>query len=445
MYRSPTRIAALVSVLAACQGASGDPRTRSAPTLAIAPWMDGFAAPIALVDDGAGHTYVVDRAGLVTAFGPPTQAAAAPFADLRDRLVPLGPGDPRGLAGFAFHPDYPADPLVFAWFAVPGQGLPPGYDHANRLSSFTVVDGRVDVDSEAILLELPHPGRDHNGVGPVFGPNGLLYLAIGDGGGRGDTGLGHPPGGNGQDRATLLGALLRLDVDGAAPYAIPADNPFASGGGAPEIHAYGFRDPTSLVFDPWTGELYLSDRGQALLDEVNVVHRGGNYGWNLREGTICFNPQAPEDPPISCPDEGADEAPLEPPVWSFPRPGSAIRGDGDAGEGVEGEGVVPGQPVRTDRLPGFDGHYLFGAAHGPEGDDEGEGEGVLFLGIQGRDGWRAKRVAIRGVPVPGEPLLGDPLLGVAADSDGDLYVLTTDEAGAAGDGGRILRVLAVEE
>src|SRR5262249_43077584 len=146
--------------------------------------------------------------------------------------------------------------------------------------------GAVDPATFKVLLEIDHPAGNHNGCTLAFGPDGKLYLSIGDGGNRADIGKGHVPGGNAQDPQVLLGKILRIDVDRVPPgkpYGTPADNPFADGGGAPEVWALGLRNVYRFSFDRENGELYAGDVGQDLVEEVDIVERGGNYGWNIRE------------------------------------------------------------------------------------------------------------------------------------------------------------------
>ncbi len=190
---------------------------------------------------------------------------------------------------------------------------------------------RADPASEVILLRIPQPFANHNGGALAFGPDGYLYIGTGDGGSGGD------PQGNGQSVNTLLGKILRLDVDGGEPYAVPADNPFAgSGGGAPEIWAYGLRNPWRIAFDGPTGDLYIGDVGQNRWEEIDVVPAGApggaNFGWNVREGLHAY--------------AGDSSAGLVDPAAEYSH---------DLGCSVTG-GVV----VRDPALPAWDGTYLYG-------------------------------------------------------------------------------------
>ena len=238
-------------------------------------------------------------------------------------------GDERGLLGFAFHPGYPSNRRYYVYFV--------------RGSADVLAEGVADPtllkDSGSplrILLSIPDPFPNHNGGTLAFGPkDGFLYLGIGDGGSHGD------PYGNGQNRNALLGKFLRLDVDSRAPgkqYGIPKDNPFAQGGGAPEVWAYGLRNPWKWSFDPVTGELWAGDVGQDRFEEVDRIEKGGNYGWNAREGDDCF-PEGRMD----CPSAG-----FQPPLHVYGR------------DPMGGISVTGGVVYRGRKDSPFFGAFLFG-------------------------------------------------------------------------------------
>ncbi len=204
-----------------------------------------------------------------------------PFLDIQDRVTQLGsPSDERGLLGLAFHPEYAETGNFFVNYT-DRQG-------STQIARFNRTEdpNRADPDSEFRLLTIGQPFGNHNGGDLTFGPDGMLYIAMGDGGSGGD------PQGNGQSLETLLGKLLRIDVDREKPYAIPADNPFRGEGGAPEIWAYGLRNPWRIAFDSLTGDLYIADVGQNIWEEVNYLPAGSpggvNFGWNFREGQHAF-------------------------------------------------------------------------------------------------------------------------------------------------------------
>ena len=236
---------------------------------------EGFEAPLGIVDapDGSPRLYVVEQGGRIRSFG--TDGRPRAFLDLSGRV---STGGEQGLLGLAFHPGYRRNQRFFVNYTDPNGDT--------VISEFT--GGRtVDPSSERILLTVDQPFVNHNGGQLAFGPDGYLYIALGDGGSAGD------PENNGQSLGTLLGKLLRIDVDGSRPYAIPGDNPFVDEPDAmPEIWAYGLRNPWRFSFDRETGDLWIADVGQSAVEEVNREAAGSpagrNYGWRVFEGNECF-------------------------------------------------------------------------------------------------------------------------------------------------------------
>ncbi|NUQ20910.1 MAG: hypothetical protein HOQ09_08105, partial [Gemmatimonadaceae bacterium] len=271
-----------------------------------------------------------------------------------------------------------------------------------------------------------------------FGPeDGHLDISLGAGGGANDVGLGHVedwyaanPGGNGQDVSrNLLGDILRIDVDhrsGGMEYAIPRDNPFARGGGLPEIYAYGFRNPWRFAFD-MKGEhsLIAGDAGQNRWEEVDLVRRGGNYGWNVKEGTHCFDATNARVDRPSCPSTMPDGTPLIDPVIEY-----ANRAQGP-GIGV-GLVVVGGVVYRGHKVEGLDGRYVFGDW---SQSFLGAPTGQLFVSTpMGQRMWGMQKLMIAGSP-DGE--LHHRVLGFGQDPRGEVYVLTTDNSGPSGNTGKV--------
>jgi len=254
----------------------------AAPTITLQRMFDGVALqrPLAMLPapQAADTWYVVEQAGRVLRLNRRQgKWSARVFADLRGR-VDAGPSE-AGLLGMAFDPEFAENGRVYFSYTAEGSPL------TSILSRFVSRDRGLGVapGSEQILLRVKQPYVNHNGGNIQFGPDGYLYFGLGDGGSAGD------PRGHGQNTDTLLGALLRLDVRGDGGYRIPPDNPFADGGGRPEIFAYGLRNPWRWSFDRDSGALWLADVGQNAWEEINVVVRGGNYGWNLREGAHCYS------------------------------------------------------------------------------------------------------------------------------------------------------------
>lgn len=244
-----------------------------------------FDRPVDLqhAGDGSGRLFVVEQEGLIRVFAnDPEVPAAGVFLDIQDRVQCCGE---QGLLGLAFHPSYADNGRFFVYYSA---GSGPRRSVLARYGVDPADPNRADPGSEEILLEVPQPYSNHNAGQIRFGPDGYLYVALGDGGNGGD------PEGNGQDRTTLLGSILRLDVDqptGGRGYGIPPDNPFAGNtdGFREEIYAYGLRNPWRFSFDPDTGRLWAADVGQDYYEEIDIIESGGNYGWDCREGMHAYN------------------------------------------------------------------------------------------------------------------------------------------------------------
>lgn len=254
------------------------PPARGALPIDLAPafGQDRFGVPVDVVwaPHDPSHAYVVEAAGLVVR-GDPSQSGSTPFLDVRHYLR-RNTGE-IGLWDIAFHPRYPDVPYVYAYLSGNGGDN----DFRSLLVRFTTADGGETIDpaSERILLSIERiPGGEHQGGKIGFGLDGMLWISTGDGDGYGD------PYNRAQDPYSLLGKMLRIDVDGGgdAPYAIPADNPFFEGEGAPEVYALGFRNPWRWSFDRLTGEVWLGDVGHERFEEIDRVIVGGNYGWKPR-------------------------------------------------------------------------------------------------------------------------------------------------------------------
>jgi hypothetical protein len=216
---------------------------------------------------------------------------------------------------------------------------------------------KLDPASERVLLRIDEPQANHNCGRLAFGPDGFLYIGVGDGGAANDTAFGHSPEGNGQDTTTLLGKILRIDVDRGEPYAIPLDNPFADGAkGRKKIFAYGFRNPWGIAFDRGGAhELFAADVGQNLWEELNIVVKGGNYGWRIREGFHGFDPKDPDHSPANAPTTDASGRPFIDPVLEYKHP-PRNRPPGPEPQGIS---VTGGYVYRGKALPQLQGRYVF--------------------------------------------------------------------------------------
>jgi hypothetical protein len=250
-------------------------------TIAIELVADGFTSPLAYVspNDGTGRMFVVDQIGLIRIVDADGNVLDENFLDIRDRMVSLQTGfDERGLLGLAFHPNFSSNGRFFVHYSAPLRpGGPEGWNHTAVISEFMVtgMNGNMaDAASERIILQVDQPQANHNGGYIMFGSDGYLYIPFGDGGGSNDTGTGHPAIGNGQDITTLLGSILRIDVDQGDPYGIPSDNPFVGQEGRDEIFAYGFRNPYRSSFDAMgSNELFAADVGQAFMGRSQYCHK----------------------------------------------------------------------------------------------------------------------------------------------------------------------------
>jgi len=357
-------------------------------------------SPLAFAETPDGDYYVADRPGVVYRLaGNSTDTAL----DLQDSVVT---GGERGLLGMALHPEFANDGRIYLRYSsAPRSNTPSSYSHTFVLAEFRArADGRIDPDSERTVLEIPQPQSNHNSGPIAFGPDGLLYVGVGDGGAGGDRGTGHVEdwydeveGGNGQDvRENFLGSLLRIDVDardGDRAYGIPDDNPLVGSEGLDEQYAWGLRNPWGHSFDG--DALYLADVGQNRYEEVHRIVQGGNYGWNVREGTHCYDAD-------DCPAETPDGEPLRDPVVEYPH----------EGESVSGVAVVGGHVYRSDALPSLTGRYVFGDV---------ASRGRLFV-ADPDDGGRWP-TAVLDVAEESQDRL-KTLLALDRDRAGELYALT---------------------
>ena len=358
----------LAATASAAHAAASPPFTlvRAFPTLPL-------EAPVYMEPsgDGSGRLFVGEKSGLVRVFHPARPDTGRIFLDLRPQARDFRPE--TGLLGIAFHPGFAANGRFFVHYS--------GRNFRTVLSEFRVSADDPDRAGprERILLVVPQPTDSHNGGHIEFGPDGFLYVGLGDGGGV----EGEPRRDHGQDLTTLLGAILRIDVDAAGDdYAIPADNPFAGNdrGWREEIWAYGLRNPWRFSFDPLSGLIWAGDVGEKDREEIDLVERGGNYGWARMEGSLCRDPDGCEDPA------------LVRPVFEYGR--------------EEGLAVIGGFVYEGRRWPELAGRYLFGDF------------GSRKLWALRRDGeaWSSELLAVA----------DDHILAFGRDAEKELYVLAGD-------------------
>jgi len=386
----------------------------------------GFTSPVAVEAPRPGERYVVDQTGQIYRHAD-GGLDEDPVLDVTDRMVSVGGYSEQGLLGLAFHPDYAANGRVFVRYSAPRRdGTPRGYSHTFVLAEFRADPdtGVVDADSERTVLEIPQPQGNHNAGAVAFGPGGYLYVAVGDGGSGNDQGNGHVDdwydavaGGNGQDvTENLLGSVLRIDVDDTESgenYAVPEDNPLVGRDGLDEQYAWGFRNPWRFSFGP-DGRLFVADVGQREWEEVNVVERGGNYGWNVREGTHCFGAD-------DCPSEAPGGNPLRGPVIEYPH----------GGRPVSGIAVIGGYLYDGEAIPDLRGRYVFA---------DWRAQGRLFVAAEdGDELWPTATLA-----VDADKQFGPNVLSFGRTTDGELLVCTTAEGGLRGSTGSLFRLRGSE-
>lgn len=249
--------------------------------LELITFATGFSQPVDIANAGDARLFIVEKRGIIHILDADGQRLPQPFLDIDDRV--RSAENERGLLGLAFHPDYAENGYFYVNYT--------GNDGDTRISRFQVSEDDPNIaepESEQILLTVQQPQANHNGGDLAFGPDGYLYISLGDGGGSGD------PTNSGQTRTTLLGKMLRIDVDNGNPYSIPADNPFAEDDFTlDEIWALGLRNPWRFSFDRETGDLWIADVGQNAFEEINFQPAdspgGENYGWRCYEGNATFN------------------------------------------------------------------------------------------------------------------------------------------------------------
>lgn len=382
-----------------------------------------------------GRLVVTDQDGILWAVTLATGEKNV-LLDVSDRLVSLGvagPGtfDERGLLGVAFHPEFADDGLLYTYTSEPVAGdadfstMPEGVsaNHQSVVSEWQIpapctAGSVVDPATRREVLRIDEPQFNHDAGALVFGPDGRLFVSLGDGGAADDQGVGHVPGGNGQDPGNILGTIIRIDPDGSdsanGQYGIPDTNPFVETTGfLDEIFAYGFRNPFRFSFDSHTGEMFIADVGQNDVEEIDLGMPGGNYGWRIKEGSFCFDANG-DDPGFvfECRPGDAPEELIDP-IAEY-----------DHDEGIA---VVGGFVYRGERIPPLRGRYVFGDFFHP-----GSGSGRLF--------YLEKNGRIREFPLADRETLGFALLGFGRDADGELYVLANETGTPFGDTGVVLRV-----
>lgn len=422
-------------------------------SLALEPVAEGLTAPLHLEqpDDGSARKFIVQQDGVVKVLDRNNRIADEPFLDLRPRMRKLEQDfEERGLLGFALHPDFARNGRVYVSYAAPlRQGAPQSWNYTRRISELSTAPGDLSTvvpESERVLLELDWPSRKHNGGALAFGPDGLLYIGLGDGG------VSHGVGEKvrweafdvpaaalswdhlAQDTQSLFGKILRLDVDHGFPgYALPPDNPFVSGSqatlGKPEVWASGFRNPFRLAFDRTDGAAYVTAVAETLWESAYRVTGPGNFGWPLLEGTHCVDRLNPRQPPKDCERTDAAGQPLQLPVVEY---SNMQASHPDTKLGIEGAGtaITGARMYRGKEIEQLRGKLLVSDWSASFKEPSGQ----LFVASPN--------------PNPGQLWGLDQLLRIdarivslAEDADGEIYVLTNETLGPYGTAGKVWRLV----
>ena len=453
--------------------AVGVPAQGDGPQLDVALVAGGLVAPldVTFAPDGRGRRFIVDQTGLVLILTPQGEVRTTPFLDITDRVVLQSAFDERGLLALAFHPRFAVNGKLYVHYSARREGAnvcvaedgrvpeDPGgcpLQYTRRVSEFRVSStdpDRVDAGSERVVFKVQWPGRKHNGGGLAFGPDGMLYVGLGDGGFiHGPSGADDPFDVDpdllfgdllAQDLTSLYGKILRLDVDGGDPYGIPPDNPFLGPDGIPdEVFAWGFRNPFRIAFDRGGDRAaYVSAPADTLFEATYKVAGPGNYGWAAREGTHCFvrtsafappetiacstDEQCPVGPQVStcgasgvctCPDVGPLGEPIQDPVveylnFSVEDPRSRFPGEGFGRASVGGH-VYRGKAIKWLRGRLVLGDFALNVL---------DGQILVAREMPRGKPWKLRRAFVFD---PSHPVRSGFVKSIGEDADGELYVIT---------------------
>jgi glucose/arabinose dehydrogenase len=390
------------------------PGTNGATTIHLDKIVGGLKSPLLLThaDDGSGRLFVVEQRGQIRIIKN-GQLLSTPFLDVSSKMIKINPlYDERGLLGLAFHPDYKNNGRFFIYYSAPTTTT--GMDHQNIIAEYRVdpLDSdKADPASEIKLLSIDYPQANHDGGQLAFGPDGMLYIGVGDGGGEGDQ---HGTTGNGQNTNTSLGKVLRIDVDHGQPYAIPPDNPFASGNGTKEIYAYGFRNPYRFSFDNATGRLFVADVGQDKWEEIDLVENGKNYGWRIMEGDHLYDPALAQTMHMNISD-------LTPPLYDYSH--------------YIGHAIIGGYVYRGSQSPTLQGKYIYGDFTDTFFQPRGN---IFYLEQTSPNTWKHEEFKLQ----PNKPL-HRYIQAIGQDEAGELYLLTTHIPGSLLKDGEVYHIVGV--
>jgi glucose/arabinose dehydrogenase len=339
-----------------------------------------MAAP----EDGSGRLFVIEQQGKIRIIKS-GQLLPGTFLDISSKME--GPGNfysEKGLLGLAFHPEYRSNGKFYIYYS--GPPIKKGMDNTSVIAEYTVSSNADIANTNGkVLLQIDEPEWNHNGGQLCFGPDGYLYMGVGDGGGAGDN---HGAIGNGQNINVLLGKILRIDVNTTTGYHIPPDNPFVNKEGSDEIFAYGLRNPWRFSFDRKTGQLFCGDVGQNEYEEVDIIEKGKNYGWRIMEGKHCYTPPDCKTAGLTLPIDEYDHS--------------------------VGKSIIGGFVYRGNSTPDMQGKYIFG-----------DWIGKIFMLLQpvGTNEWQRRTMTIKNEPS------GLSINSFGEGTDGELYLMAQYSVG----------------
>lgn len=366
-------------------------------TLGAQPLVTGLQAPLDMAFAANGDVLVAEQMGKIRLVKN-GKLADAPLLDIKSKLLPINESfDVRGILGFTINPRYASNRKVYVFYCAPT--TTPKFDHKDVVAEYTLSSNStpVDANSGRVIFSVDMPQSGNNGGCIRFGPDGYLYVSMGDGGGGGDK---HGIIGNGQDKNTLLAKILRINVNSDSAYTIPKDNPFVGQSGVkPEIWAYGLRNAWRFSFDKATKQLFSSDVGEGALEEIDIIEKGANYGWRIAEGTNCFNPK------LNCDFTGTVK-----PIAEYNH--------------TSGICIIGGYVYNGKQLPDMKGKYFFGDWTGP----------IYYIQKTG-DEWQRGKVTLKNYP---ENL---KITSWGEDTAGEIYVITSPDTSPSNTKGTIYKIV----
>lgn len=421
--------------------------------LELQPVASGFVAPMVLepVSDGSGALLIADQPGTISVLSKDGKVRKELFLDLRPRMAKLRGGfDERGLLGLALHPKFKSNRKFYVYYSAPlREGGPARWDHTAHVSEFSAAGNalKADPDSERVVLRIDQPQFNHDGGRIAFGPDGFLYIGMGDGGNKNDQDddkIGsHGLKGNGQNINTLLGKILRIDIDTRSadrPYGIPADNPFVGKKGLDEIYAVGLRNPWGISFDQGGDrQLFCADVGQNMFEEINIIENGGNYGWRIREGRHGFDPENPTTIPENAPTKDATGTAFKEPILEYLN----IKGFQAAryAKEIRGASVTGGYVYRGSAIPQLKGQYVFGDWSQNFGLPMGKMLVANRTMATGGKEWELRALRLENLPRAGGRQLGAFIVALGQDLAGEIYVMTNASNSIKGKTGMVWKLV----